>query len=292
MKPPRFDYVRPESLEEALAARGEHADDCSVLAGGQSLIPLLSMRLSHPELLIDLGRIDELVGVREHGGGLAIGTMTRQRFAERSALVAKRSPLIVQALRHVAHPTIRNRGTVGGSVAHADPAAELPAVLVALDAELVARSSRGQRVVAAADFFQGFLMTALEPEELLTEIRLPGLAQYSGSAFVELARRHGDFALVGVAACVVRGEGGSIGHARLVFTGVDQTPVRVPEAEALLCEAEPSEAAFAEAAARAASSLTPGSDLHASANYRRRVAGVLARRALHEASAVIDQGRP
>jgi carbon-monoxide dehydrogenase medium subunit len=191
---------------------------------------------------------------------------------------------MTRALPNVGHTAIRNRGTVGGSIAHADPAAELPAVALALDAELVARSSSGERTIPASEFFMGYLTTALQPEELLVEVRLPGLAAGHGSAFVELARRHGDFALVGVGAAVALDGSGAIADARLVFIGVGGAPVRAREAEALLRGAMPTDEVYAEAAERAKGELEPGSDSHASAEYRRRIAGVLAQRALREAT--------
>src|ERR1700722_5974632 len=167
MKPPLFDYRSPSSLDEALALRSEFSDDSAVLAGGQSLMPMLNLRLAGPEVLTGRGRVAELAGIRELDGGVSIGAMTRQRSAERSDLIQTRAPLVQQALAHVGHPTIRNRGTVGGSLAHADPAAELPAVCVALDAEFVARSTGAERTIAAEDFYMGFMTTALPPEELL-----------------------------------------------------------------------------------------------------------------------------
>jgi carbon-monoxide dehydrogenase medium subunit len=284
MKPPAFAYAAPETLEEALALRAEHAGDSAVLAGGQSLMPLLNLRMAFPGTVIDVGRIRELSGIREWDGGVAIGAMTRQRAAEQSELIAQRTPLMTRALPNVGHTAIRNRGTVGGSIAHADPAAELPAVALALDAELVARSSSGERTIPAREFFMGYLTTALQPEELLVEVRLPGLAAGHGSAFVELARRHGDFALVGVGAAVALDGSGAIADARLVFIGVGGAPVRAREAEALLRGAMPTDEVYAEAAERAKGELEPGSDSHASAEYRRRIAGVLAQRALREAT--------
>jgi carbon-monoxide dehydrogenase medium subunit len=284
MKPPAFRYFAPDSLEEALALRAEHAEDSAVLAGGQSLMPLLNLRMAFPGTVIDLGRIGELAGIREWDGGVAIGAMTRQREAERSTLVRERVPLAARALPNVGHAAIRNRGTVGGSIAHADPAAELPAVALALDAEMVARTSGGERTIAAGDFFAGFLTTTLAPDELLVEVRLPGLPAGHGTAFVELARRHGDFALVGVAAALALDGAGAIADARLVFIGVGGSPVRARDAEAVLRGSAPGEALFAEAAERAKEELDPPGDTHASAAYRRRVAGVLAQRALAEAT--------
>jgi len=280
MKPPAFEYLAPSSLDEALSLRARYGSDSVLLAGGQSLVPLLNLRLTFPSAVIDLGRVTELAGIRPLDGGVAIGAMTRQRSVERSELAAERSPLLVGAVRQIGHPAIRNRGTVGGSLAHADPAAELPAVAVALDAELVARSARGERTIPAADFFQGFLTTALAPDELLVEVRLP--LQKGGSSLKEVTRRHGDFALAGAAAAVTV-EGGRIWDARVALMGVGQGPVRATEAEAALRGAEPGDAVLREAARRAAADLQPSSDVHATATYRRRVAEVLVRRALQEA---------
>jgi aerobic carbon-monoxide dehydrogenase medium subunit len=284
MKPPLFDYRSPSSLDEALALRSEFGDESAVLAGGQSLMPMLNLRLAHPEVLIDLGRVAEVAGIRELDGGVSIGAMTRQRHAERSELIRERAPLVQQALAHVGHPTIRNRGTVGGSLAHADPAAELPAVCIALDAELVARCATAERTIAAEDFYVGFMSTALAPDELLVEVRIPAPAARLGTAFLEIARRHGDFALVGVAAAIAIDDEGVITDARLVFTGVGLQPVRAREAEASLRGTAPGTDAFAAAAELVPAALQPRTDAHASSDYRRRVAGVIARRALEEAT--------
>jgi carbon-monoxide dehydrogenase medium subunit len=283
MKPPLFDYRSPSSLDEALALRSEYCDDSAVLAGGQSLMPMLNLRLAHPEVLIDLGRVGEVAGITELDGGVSIGAMTRQRDAERSDLIRERAPLVQQALAHVGHPTIRNRGTVGGSLAHADPAAELPAVCIALDAELVARSATAERTIAAEDFYVGFMTTALAPDELLVEVRIPAPVSALGTAFLEIARRHGDFALVGVAAAIAIDDEGVITDARLVFTGVGLQPVRAREAEANLRGTSGGADAFAAAADLVPGALQPRTDAHASGDYRRRVAGVIARRALAEA---------
>ena len=281
MKPPPFQYLAPTSLDEALSLRAQHGSESVVLAGGQSLMPLLNLRIVAPAAVIDLGRVPDLAGIRADNGSLSIGAMTRQREAERSPLVYERSAMLRQALARIAHPTIRNRGTIGGSLAHADPAAELPAAALALDAELVARSTRGERTIPASAFFQGFLTTALEPDELLTEVRLP--ADPGRCSIQEVTRRHGDFALVGVVA-VVRSDGGTIADARLALLGAAPTAVRAPEAEALLRGAPATDSTFAAAAEAAAAGLEPSSDVHATADYRRRAAAVLARRALWEAT--------
>ena len=283
MKPPPFDYYAPTSLDEALALRAEHADDSVVLAGGQSLVPMLSLRLARPAVVIDLGRVPGLEGVSEWDGGVSVGAMARQRAVERSELVQRRTPLVTRALANVGHVTIRNRGTVGGSIAHAHPAGELPGAALALDAQLVARSVRGERTFPAAEFFHGFMTTAIGPDEILVEVRIPGQPERSGVSFVEVARRHGDFALVGAAAAIELGGDGAIADARLVFIGVGGTPVRADEAEAALRGQRPDRAAFAEAAEQAVVGLEPISDVHASADYRRRVARAVARRALEEA---------
>jgi carbon-monoxide dehydrogenase medium subunit len=260
LKPAPFDYVAPESLEEALALRARYAGDCALLAGGQSLVPSLNLRLARPAVVIDLNLIPELRGIRAGGGAVAIGATTRQRAAERDPRVG---PLLHEALSHVAHPAIRVRGTIGGSVAHADPAAELPAVVALHDGAVVARSVRGERTIRAADFFTGWLTNALDPDELLTEVRLPQLPAGAGTAFVELARRHGDFAIVGVAASVAPGD------IRVALTGVGGAPV-----------VRRLELHDAGTGREIAASLDPPADLHATAAYRRRVAAVLVDRAL------------
>ena len=246
-------------------------------------MPMLNLRLARPAVLIDLGRVAELAEISELDGGVSLGAMARQRSAERSDLIRERAPLVQQALEHVGHPTIRNRGTVGGSVAHADPAAELPAVCVALDAELVARGVAGERTIAAEDFTVGFMTTALAPDELLVEVRIPAAAATFRTAFIEIARRHGDFALVGVAAAIALDGDGLINDARLVFTGVGLMPVRARDAEASLLGTSGDADALATAAGLVTGELQPRTDGHASGEYRRRVAGVLTRRAVAEA---------
>ncbi|RMH20842.1 MAG: xanthine dehydrogenase family protein subunit M [Acidobacteria bacterium] len=284
MKPAPFQYHAPASVEEVLALLAEHGDEAKVLAGGQSLVPAMNFRLAQPSVLVDLGRIPELAYVREVDGGLAIGAMTRQRTVERSDLVAARAPLVAETLPHVAHPQIRNRGTFGGSIAHADPAAELPAVLLALAGSCRLRGPRGERVVAAADFFTGLFETALEPDELLLEVMLPPLPAGSGWAFCELARRHGDYALVGVAATLTLSEG-RVESARIAYLSVGEGPVLAPRAAAALAGRSPDEETIRAAAAAAAHhDVDPTGDIHASADYRRHLVEVLTRRALHRAA--------
>lgn len=287
MKPPAFEYRAPESLEEALEILAERADEARPLAGGQSLVPAMNFRLAAPALLVDLNQIEELAYVRPSDGGIAIGAMTRQRAAERSPLVAERAPLLTETLPWVAHPQIRNRGTVGGSVAHADPAAELPAALVTLGARFRAAraGSLEGRWIEAADFFTGLFGTALEPGELLVEVEIPEAPPRTGWAFRELARRHGDYALVGVAAGVTLDEAGRCARARIALLSVGDGPVAARAAEAALGGETPTEAAIEAAAEAAAGEIDPPSDIHASANYRRHLARVLVRRALAAAAA-------
>jgi carbon-monoxide dehydrogenase medium subunit len=284
MKPPVFEYTAVRSIDEAVAELRQHGDAAKLLAGGQSLIPILNMRLAAPERLIDLNRVGELAYVRARDGGLAVGAMTRQRAVERSPLAARHVPLVADALPWVGHFQIRNRGTVGGSLTHADPAAELPAVALCLDARLTARGPAGERTIAAAEFFVSQLTTALEPTELLTEVWFPAASPRSGSAWLEVARRHGDYALVGVAA-VVTLAGDRIEAARLALTGVGDRPIRAREAEARLARESLTPSVLAEAAEAVRRAIDPGSDIHATAAYRRHVAGVLAERALRLAAA-------
>src|SRR5918911_358697 len=248
MKPPRFTYHDPGSLAEALGALAELGADAKVLAGGQSLIPLLNMRMAHPKHLIDLNRITELAYITERDGGIAIGAMTRHRAAERSALVRERCPLLAQAVGQIGHLQIRSRGTVGGSIAHADPAAELPAVLAALDGHVTLVGPAGQRVVKPEDLFVTYLTTSAAPDELLTEVWFPTRPARTGQAWLELARRHGDYALVGLGASLTLDADGAIAQARLALTGVGPTPVRARTAEDRLRGERPQPGLFAEAA--------------------------------------------
>ena len=286
MKPAAFEYHRPDSVEEALALLARHGYDAKLLAGGQSLVPAMNFRLSQPAVLVDLNRIPGLAYVHERGGSLRIGAMTRQRAAERSDAIARSAPLIAEALPFVAHPQIRNRGTVGGSIAHADPAAELPAVMVALAARFHLSGPNGARTVDAEDFYTGLFSTALEPEEMLTEVEVPAPQPGSGWAFDEVSRRHGDFGLAGVAACVTLDASGRCSSARIALLSVGDGPVLAREASRALTGEEPTEAAIG-AAAEAASTadIDPPYDIHASSDYRRQLARVLVRRVLPRAFA-------
>jgi carbon-monoxide dehydrogenase medium subunit len=257
-------------------------EDAKVLAGGQSLVPMLNLRLARPAHLVDVARIPELRGIRESGDDITIGATTTQRDIERSDLIRQRYPIIAEAVSNIAHPPIRTRGTFGGSLAHADPAAELPAIALLLEAKLVATSKRGERVIPASSFFQTYLTSALEPDELLTEIRLPAMPGNSTWAFLEVSRRHGDFALVGVAALVGRSNG-SVESARIALFGVGPTPLRAAAAESLAAGAKAGDGLWREMASAASPNLDPPSDLHGTAAYRRHVAEVLTFRALQAA---------
>lgn len=289
MKPAPFRYAQVEHLEQALELLAEYGDRAKVLAGGQSLVPMMNMRLARPDVLVDINRIEALEYLTVQDGMLVTGALTRQRALERSPEVRAACPLLAQAIRYVGHPQIRNRGTVGGSIAHADPAAELPGVLLALGGQVRVRSVRGERVVPAADLFVSYFTTSLAPDELLVAVEWPIWPGRVGSAFHEVARREGDFALVGVAAQVALTDD-RVSRVGLAFVGVGGRPEPGEGAAASLLGQEPTPTLLAQAAAAAAERLTPDSDLHASAEYRRDVARVLAERALAEAVARAKEG--
>jgi aerobic carbon-monoxide dehydrogenase medium subunit len=290
MKLPPVEYEAPASTAEALELLAEHQDDASVLAGGQSLIPLLALRLARPAVLIDINGIAELSGVSVAGGWVTVGATTREYMAEESAAIADRVPLLAAALPFIGHEAIRSRGTVGGSMAHADPAAELPAVARALDAELVVRGPSGERVVPAGQWFEGYFMTARQPDELLVQVRFPAAKPGTGTSFDEVARRHGDFAIVGLATSLTL-SGGAISEARLAFAGLADMPVRATAAEDLLTAEKPSEELFDEAARRAVADVEPPADLNGSADYRKTVAAALVRRGLRAAAHHAGKGQ-
>ena len=285
MKPAPFAYEAPDSLGAALDLLARHGGDAKVLAGGQSLIPVMNFRLAQPATLIDLNRLPGLDFVRRTpAGGLAIGAMTRQRRLEREPLVAELAPLLAEAVPHIAHPQIRNRGTVGGSLAHADPAAELPAVAVALRARFRLQRAGGERWLEAERFFGGLFATDMAPEELLVEVELPPPPPRTGWAFREVARRHGDYAQVGVAALVTLEEGGRCREARLAFLSVGDKPVVAARAAAQLAGEVPTAEAIAAAAETVArEEIDPTGDLHASAAFKRHLTRALTVRALKRA---------
>jgi len=283
MKLPPFDYEAPQTVSEAVGLLAEHGDEASVLAGGQSLIPLLALRLARPEILIDINGIAELSGVSATDGWMAIGAMTREYVAEESYGVAEAIPLLAAALPFIGHEAIRSRGTIGGSLAHADPAAELPAVARALDAEFVVRGPSGIRVIPAQEWFEGYLTTSRRPDELLVEVRFPTASPGTGVSFQEVARRHGDFAIVGLAASLTLSDA-TISDARLALAGFSDVPFRAAAAEDLLAGERPSAALFDEAARLATDGADPPADLHGSSDYRKTVAAALVRRGLRAAT--------
>jgi CO/xanthine dehydrogenase FAD-binding subunit len=282
VKPPKFDYHAPASVDEALSLLERYGGDAKILAGGQSLVPLLNFRLSRPAALIDLNRIPALAYIRSQDGEVRFGAMTRQRTIEFSPVVAERVPLLTEATRWVGHLPIRSRGTIGGSIAHADPSAEYPAVLSALEGSVVARGPKGERTVTAGELFLSYLTTSLAADEILVEVRLPAMPARAGYAFEELARRHGDFALVGIAAVIAR-EGERCTLARLATSGTGPVPVRLREAEQILERDGLGEAAIEAAGRRASELVEPDADIHASADYRRHLTGVLTTRAIKRA---------
>ncbi|MFE1599456.1 FAD binding domain-containing protein [Methylobacterium sp. ID0610] len=287
MKPAAFDYLRPASLDEAVLLLARHGSDAKILAGGQSLVPLLNFRMLRPSILVDINRVAELSFLRAEGAGLRIGALTRHHALETSPLVRERFPVLTAAMGHVAHLAIRNRGTTGGSLSHADPAAELPMMAMLLDAAIHTRSAGQERVHAAEAFFLGPLTSALEENEVVTEIVLPGLAAGTGWAFEEFAQRSGDFAIAAVAA-TIRLERGRIAEARLALMGVDETPVRLRGVEADLAGQAPSADLARHAAEAARDAVRPNTDLKASAEYRRHLVAGLVERALATA---VDRAR-
>ena len=283
MKLPPFDYEAPQTVSEAVELLAEHGDEASVLAGGQSLIPLLALRLARPAMLIDINGVRDLSGVSATDGWLAIGAMTREYAAEESETVADAVPLLAAALPLIGHEAIRSRGTIGGSLAHADPAGELPAVARALDAQFVVRGPAGMRVIPAEEWFEGFLTTSRGPDELLVEVRFPTAGPGTGVSFQEVARRHGDFAIVGLAASLTLSDG-VISDARLAFAGLSDVPLRATAAEDLLAGERPSTGLFDEAARLVTDDADPPADLQGSSEYRKTVAAALVRRGLRAAA--------
>ncbi|HSF31582.1 MAG TPA: xanthine dehydrogenase family protein subunit M [Candidatus Tectomicrobia bacterium] len=284
MKPAPFEYFAPADLEEALELLAQYGDEAKILAGGQSLMPLLNMRLARPRVVIDINRVSDLDYIAPGAdGALAIGALTRQRAIERSGVVQMHHPMLAAAMPYIGHFQIRNRGTVGGSIVHADPAAELPALSLALEAQFMLRSATQQRVIDAADFFLTYLTTALEPVEMLTEIRLPAGGPQWRWGFQEVCRREGDFALVGAVAMLRMNDHAVCQAARLTMFGVGGIPVRLGMVEEMLYGRQIDDRKLNEVANVVADALEPDSDLHASAEYRKEVGGVMARRALEVA---------
>lgn len=284
MKPAPFKYHAPHSLEEALSLMNQHADEAKLLAGGQSLVPAMNFRVVQPSLLIDLNRVQEMAYISEDKNALRIGAMARERQLEFNASIEARIPLLHEAIPFIAHPQIRNRGTVGGSIVNADPAAELPVLMLALDARLKAQSISGERWIDAKDFFVGMFTTALEPNEILVEIELPFMSAHTGWSFMEVAPRAGDYALMGVAALVTLDENGKCTHAKLVYLNAGDGPVDAKDAAKNL-EGETLSDAVMESAATMASEkeINPFGNVHTSPEFQRHLAKVLTKKALKQA---------
>lgn len=293
MKPAPVRYSAPETVEEACILTASYGDSCKVLAGGQSLGPLLNLRLAAPEVLVDLGRIPSLAAPMNYDGtSLTVPAMTRQHAAETSDLVHSHVPLLAQAAPYIAHRTIRNRGTVGGSIAHADPSAEIPAVAVATKARFTVRGTTGSRVVAADEFFDGYFTTVMEPDEILTHISFPARQRHEGSSWTEFAPRRGDFALVGVGVILrLNGPDGDIAECRIVCSGIVDRPWLATEATRDVVGEQPSEALFAHIADESARSCSPMDDAIVPANYRRNLVRHLTAAALDEALHRTQEGQ-
>jgi aerobic carbon-monoxide dehydrogenase medium subunit len=271
--PVAFDYQRATSADEAIALLGQHGDEAKLLAGGHSLLPMMKLRLAYPSVLVDIGRLDDLSYVRDAGDHLAIGALTRHRTVETDELVAAQAPLLARVTSQVGDPQVRHRGTIGGSIAHADPASDIPSALLALNGSVVAKGPGGERVIAATELFTGFLESALAPDELLTEIRIPKVGAQAGFSFQKFNRRAQDWAIVGVSAQRVNG------GAQVALVNMGSTPLRATAVEQALAQG----ASAADAAEAAPEGTEPPSDLNASVEYRQHLARVLVRRALTEA---------
>ena len=285
MKPAPFEYYAPHSIEPALDLMSQHAGEAKILAGGQSLVPAMNFRVVQPSALIDLNRVEELSYVREVDKVLRIGAMTRERQLEFNPLISRWAPLLKEAAPHIAHPQIRNRGTIGGSIVNADPAAELPVLMLALRARLKAKSVSGERWIDAQDFFMGMFTTALEPDEILVEIELPASPSRTGWSFMEVAPRAGDYALMGVAALVTLDENKRCEHSRLVYLNAGEGPVEAKEAEKLLIGESLDDGLIESAASKVSEhEINPFGNIHASPEFQRHLANVLTKKALKQAT--------
>ena len=285
MKPAPFRYIAARTLEQALALKAEYGEEARFLAGGQSLVPTMNFRLTQPAVLIDINPLTQLAGIQKSGPeSLHIGALTRYRDLERDPATARDLPLVAEALPHIAHPQIRNRGTIGGNLAHADPASEMPAIVVALAARLRAQSTRGERWIAASEFFTGALVTALAADEMLVEVELPVAKPRSGACFMEVARRRGDFALIGVACTVRIDDDGRCAEARIGLCNAGDKPILAGDAGQSLAGRPISTAQIDQAAELVQRAIDPGGSIHASKEFQRHLAGVLTKRALIEAN--------
>jgi carbon-monoxide dehydrogenase medium subunit len=284
MKPAPFKYLAASTLDHALSLKAEHGDAARFLAGGQSLIPAMNFRLARPDVLIDINGLHELSGVaRAEGGEIRVGALTRYHSLERDGRFLTDCPLFADALPHIAHPQIRNRGTIGGNLSHADPASELPAIAVAMQARMRIKSAKGEREVAASEFFQGLLTTDIQSDEMLVGIAFPAPTARTGTCFMEVARRRGDFAMAGVALTVTLDEHGRCNTVRGALCGVGDTPVDVSSALAPFCGHADEDSAIKDAAAAVRAAIDPGGNVHASVEYQRHLAGVLIERGLRTA---------
>jgi aerobic carbon-monoxide dehydrogenase medium subunit len=283
MIPAPFDYHAPKTLSEAVALLGRYRDEAKVLSGGQSLLPLLKIRLGQAAHLVDIGKIPGLEYIKEEGGYLKIGGRTRESLLERSDLIRSKYPILTDTTAVIADPLVRNLATVGGNLAHGDPANDHPATMLALGALIVATGPKGERTIPAGEFFMGLFTTALAPDEILTEIRIPVPPPKSGGAYVKLERKVGDFATAAAAAQITLGRDGSIERAGIALTNAGPTPVRATDAEAYLRGKKPDAAAIAEASRRVSQSASPTADRRGSVEYKREMARVLAARALKKA---------
>lgn len=284
MKPAPFEYHVPDSLEQALDLMSQHADDAKILAGGQSLVPAMNFRIAQPSMLIDLNRVEELNYIHEDGDVLRVGAMTRERQLEFDLLIKKHTPLLHEAAPNIAHPQIRNRGTIGGSIVNADPAAELPVLMLALDARLKAQNTSGERWIDAMDFFLGMFTTALEPDEILVEIELPFMPARTGWSFMEVAPRAGDYALMGVAVSVTLDESDICNRAKLVYLNAGDGPVDAKDAAQSLVGEKLDDKLFESAAVMASEKeITPYGNIHASPEFQSHLANVLTQKALKQA---------
>ena len=290
MKPAPFEYAAASSVDDAVALLAAHGRESRLLAGGQSLVPMMNLRMARPSVLIDINGVASLAGWRLSGDRVHIGATTRQLVLEKDAGLAARVPLLAEAVHHVGHVATRARGTIGGSLAHADPSAELPVCALALEARIHARSKRGAREIEARDFFQGIFSTALAEDEMLEAVSFATQEARTGSAFTEVARRPGDFAMVSAACVLSLGSDGRIGAARIALGGVGSQPIRIMEAEALLTGQRPQADLWRAAADEASRRIVPGSDIHATAAYRKKVAGVLVGRVLASAAERAHEG--
>ncbi len=280
MYPPRFSLIVPSTLEEALDALSRYGEEAKALAGGHSLIPLMKLRLTSPKYLIYIGKIQGLSYIREEAGKIHIGCMTTHAMIESSDLLRKKNPLLSETASKIGDLQVRNMGTIGGSLAHADPAADYPAAITALEGEIVARSVKGERVIKAQEFFKGPFSTTLRSDELLVEVRVPSMEGYFGTAYEKLVFRATDFAIVGVAAVLELDRGGTIQRARVALTGVGSTPVRAKSVEEELIGKQASKDLVVKVSARASEGLNPPSDIRASSEYRKAMAAVMTKRAL------------